>query len=66
MHEIFRNMHEWTLNDSATGYAWSNECYLSQISNKTSRVKAASMFKGMAAARHLGKEIAEDFGGGDA
>ena len=38
---------------------------LSQISNKTSGVKAASMFTGMAAARHLGEEIAEDFGGGD-
>ena len=25
----------------------------------------ASMFTGMAAARHLGEEIAEDFGGGD-
>ena len=38
---------------------------LSDISNKTSGVKMASMFTGMAAARHLGEEIAEDFGGED-
>lgn len=38
---------------------------LSQISNKTSGVKAASMFTGMAAARHLGEQMAEDFGGED-
>lgn len=38
---------------------------LSQISSKTSGVKMASMFTGMAAARHLGEEIAEDFGGED-
>lgn len=38
---------------------------LSQISSKTSVVKAASMFTGMASARHLGEAIAEDFGGGD-
>jgi hypothetical protein len=38
---------------------------LSNISNKTSGVKVASMFTGMAAARHLGEEFAEDFGGGD-
>jgi hypothetical protein len=38
---------------------------LSDISQKTSGVKMASMFTGMAAARHLGEEIAEDFGGED-
>ena len=38
---------------------------LSDISNKTGGIKTASMFTGMAAARHLGEEIAEDFGGGD-
>ena len=38
---------------------------LSQISNKTSGVKAASMWTGLVGARHLGEEIAEDFGGGD-
>ena len=38
---------------------------LSNISNKTSGVKVASMFTGMAAARHLGEEFAEDFGGGE-
>jgi len=38
---------------------------LSNISNKTSGVKVASMFTGMAAAKHLGEELAEDFGGGD-
>ena len=38
---------------------------LSDISSKTSGVKMASMFTGMAAARHLGEEIAEDFGGED-
>lgn len=38
---------------------------LSQISSKTSGVKMASMFTGMAAARHLGEEMAEDFGGED-
>ena len=38
---------------------------LSDISQKTGGVKMASMFTGMAAARHLGEEIAEDMGGGD-
>lgn len=38
---------------------------LSDISQKTSGVKTASWFTGMAAARHLGEEMAEDFGGGD-
>ena len=38
---------------------------LSDISTKTGGVKIASMFTGMAAARHLGKDIAEDMGGGD-
>ena len=38
---------------------------LSDISNKTGGIKTASMFTGMAAARHLGEEIAEDFGGED-
>ena len=38
---------------------------LSQISSKTSGVKMASMFTGMAAARHLGEQMAEDFGGED-
>ena len=38
---------------------------LSDISKKTGGVKMASMFTGMAAARHLGEEIAEDIGGGD-
>ena len=38
---------------------------LSQISSKTSGVKIASMFTGMAAARHLGEQMAEDFGGED-
>ena len=38
---------------------------LSDISKKTGGVKMASMFTGMAAARHLGEEIAEDMGGGD-
>jgi hypothetical protein len=38
---------------------------LSDISKKTGGVKMASMFTGMAAARHMGEEIAEDMGGGD-
>jgi len=38
---------------------------LFDISNKTGGIKTASMFTGMAAARHLGEEIAEDFGGED-
>ena len=38
---------------------------LSDISQKTGGVKMASMFTGIAAARHLGEEIAEDMGGGD-
>ena len=38
---------------------------LSDISKKTGGVKMASMFTGIAAARHLGEEIAEDMGGGD-
>ena len=38
---------------------------LSNISKKTGGIKMASMFTGMAAARHLGEEIAEDIGGGD-
>lgn len=37
---------------------------LSDISTKTGGVKMASMFTGMAAARHLGEEFAEDMGGG--
>ena len=37
---------------------------LSSISNKTSGVKAASLFTGFAAARHIGEQIAEDLGGG--
>ena len=38
---------------------------LSNISDKTSGVKMASMFTGVAAARHLGEQMAEDFGGGE-
>jgi len=38
---------------------------LSEISKKTGGIKMASMFTGMAAARHLGEEIAEDMGSGD-
>lgn len=38
---------------------------LSNISKKTGGIKMASMFTGMAAARHMGEEIAEDMGGGD-
>ena len=38
---------------------------LSSISNKTSTVKAGSLFTGMAAAKHLGESFAEDFGGSE-
>lgn len=38
---------------------------LSGISQNTAGIKMASMFTGFAAARHIGDEIAEDFGGGD-
>ena len=36
---------------------------LSSISNKTSAVKTGSLFTGLAAARHLGEQIAGDIGG---
>ena len=36
---------------------------LSSISNKTSAVKTGSLFTGLAAARHLGEQIADDIGG---
>ena len=38
---------------------------LSNISNKTSDVRAASLITGIVAAKHHGEELAEDFGGGD-
>lgn len=38
---------------------------LSGISQNTAGTKIASMFTGLSAARHLGEEFAEDFGGGD-
>ena len=38
---------------------------LADISSKTSGVKMASMFTGMAAVRHLGEEIEEEISGGD-
>jgi hypothetical protein len=38
---------------------------LSNISSKSSTTSAASVFTGLAAARHLGEQIAEDLGGGD-
>ena len=36
---------------------------LSSISNKTSAVKTGSLFTGLAAARYLGEQIADDIGG---
>ena len=38
---------------------------LSKISKKTSGVKAASLFTGLAAAQHLGEQFADDIGDGD-
>ena len=38
---------------------------LSNISNKTAGIKAASVFTGLAAARHVGERFAEDFVGSD-
>lgn len=38
---------------------------LSKISSDSSSIKTTNLVSGMLAARHLGEEIAEDFGGGD-
>ena len=45
--------------------ASTNETLLSGISSKMSGIKAGTTFAGLAAARHLGEEMAEDFGGED-
>jgi len=38
---------------------------LSKISSNSSSIKTTNLFTGMLAARHLGEELAEGFGGGD-
>lgn len=38
---------------------------LSKISSDSSSIKTTNLVSGMLAARHLGEEMAEDFGGGD-
>jgi len=38
---------------------------LSKISSNSSSIKTSNLFTGMLAARHLGEELAEGFGGGD-
>jgi hypothetical protein len=42
--------------------AYTNETLLSGISSKMSGIKTGTTFAGLAAARHLGEEMAEDFG----